>query len=251
MTVLLLKLAGPLQSWGAESRFTERKTRHEPTKSGVVGLLAAALGRRRTVSVDDLAALRFGVRVDQPGYYECDFQTEHTRKWDKNNLCWAFHDSLPLSHRYYLADAVFIAAFEGDNSLLRECADSLEHPAFPLFLGRRACPPATKVLLGLEGEMSLLQALKKAPWQASKRYQLRKRDEQSVKLEIFYDSASEDVRDDGGYEVVRDVPISFSQERREYSWRSVARSSLTVENPSYRPEAPEHDPWASLRERMD
>ena len=251
MAVLLLELAGPLQSWGAESRFTERKTRHEPTKSGAVGLLAAALGRRRTVSVNDLASLRFGVRIDQPGHYECDFQTEHTRKWDKESGRWIFKDSLPLSHRYYLADAVFVAAFEGDNSLLQECADSLEHPAFPLFLGRRACPPATKVLLGLEDEMGLLQALKEVPWQASKRYQSRKRDEQTVKLEIFYDSASEDARDNGGYEVVRDDPISFSQERREYSWRSVARSSVTVENPSYRPEMPEHDPWASLGERMD
>ena len=43
MAVLLLKLAGPLQSWGSSSRFTERGTEHEPTKSGVVGLLAAAL----------------------------------------------------------------------------------------------------------------------------------------------------------------------------------------------------------------
>ena len=90
MSVLLLKLAGPLQSWGADSRFTERKTRHEPTKSGVIGLLAAALGRRRTEPVDDLASLRFGVRIDQPGHYECDFQTEHTRVWDKPSARWAF-----------------------------------------------------------------------------------------------------------------------------------------------------------------
>ncbi len=77
MTVLLLKLAGPLQSWGSESRFTERGTRHEPTKSGAIGLFAAALGRRRTDSVDDLASLEFGVRIDQPGSFEGDFQTEH------------------------------------------------------------------------------------------------------------------------------------------------------------------------------
>ena len=75
MAVLLLKLAGPLQSWGSASRFTDRGTQHEPTKSGVVGLLAAALGRRRTASVDDLASLRFGVRIDQPGTLQDDFQT--------------------------------------------------------------------------------------------------------------------------------------------------------------------------------
>lgn len=83
MTVLLLKLAGPLQSWGSGSRFTERGTQHEPTKSGVVGLLAAALGRRRTDPVDDLAALDFAVRIDQPGLLESDFQTEHKRKWTR------------------------------------------------------------------------------------------------------------------------------------------------------------------------
>lgn len=90
MTVLLLKLAGPLQSWGSGSRFTERGAQHEPTKSGVVGLLASALGRRRTEPVDDLAELRFGVRIDQPGSFEDDFQTEHKRKWDPDSAKWVF-----------------------------------------------------------------------------------------------------------------------------------------------------------------
>ena len=42
MSVLLLQLAGPLQSWGAASRFARRSTENAPTKSGLVGLLAAA-----------------------------------------------------------------------------------------------------------------------------------------------------------------------------------------------------------------
>ena len=75
MTVLLLRLAGPLQSWGDSSRFTTRATRREPTKSGVIGLLAAAQGRRRTDSIEDLLTLRFGVRTDQPGSVVRDFQT--------------------------------------------------------------------------------------------------------------------------------------------------------------------------------
>jgi len=45
MSVLLLRLAGPLQSWGDSSRFATRGTRREPTKSGVIGMVAAALGR--------------------------------------------------------------------------------------------------------------------------------------------------------------------------------------------------------------
>ena len=47
MATLLLRLAAPLQSWGMDSKFETRKTNREPTKSGVVGLLAAALGIRR------------------------------------------------------------------------------------------------------------------------------------------------------------------------------------------------------------
>ena len=47
MSTLLLRLAGPMQAWGADSRFDIRKTNREPTKSGVIGLLAAALGLRR------------------------------------------------------------------------------------------------------------------------------------------------------------------------------------------------------------
>ena len=44
MSVLLVRLAGPMQSWGSQSRFSHRDTEREPTKSGVVGLLSAALG---------------------------------------------------------------------------------------------------------------------------------------------------------------------------------------------------------------
>ena len=47
MATLLLRLAAPLQAWGADSKFETRKTGREPTKSGVIGLLAAALGLRR------------------------------------------------------------------------------------------------------------------------------------------------------------------------------------------------------------
>ena len=53
MATLLLRLAAPLQSWGSDSKFETRKTDREPTKSGVVGLLAAALGLLWAVSAAD------------------------------------------------------------------------------------------------------------------------------------------------------------------------------------------------------
>lgn len=257
MAVLLLKLAGSLQSWGSGSRFTERGTEHEPTKSGVIGLLAAALGRRRTDSIDDLAALRFGVRIDQPGSFEDDFQTEHKRKWDACSNRWVVNTSksgsLPLTHRHYLADAVFVVALEGENDLLRNCAEALDAPAFPLFLGRRSCPPACRVLLEYREDGQLMEALRDHPWEASERYRNRRRFRNSefVDLEILYDKYA--LEDGEGYDVtLRDVPVSFSQEHRQYAFRIVSHATATVRNPDYIAPEPEieHDPWAALEKEV-
>ncbi|MGC5000756.1 type I-E CRISPR-associated protein Cas5/CasD [Streptomyces sp. DT195] len=73
--VLLVRLAAPLQSWGVASRFTYRDTHARPTKSAVIGLCAAAMGRERTDPVDDLAAMVFGVRADHPGTPVRDYHT--------------------------------------------------------------------------------------------------------------------------------------------------------------------------------
>ena len=81
MATLLLRLAAPLQSWGSDSKFETRKTDREPTKSGVVGLLAAALGLRRddTEGLARLNGLRFAVRADQEGSLLVDFHTAKSR----------------------------------------------------------------------------------------------------------------------------------------------------------------------------
>ncbi|MGW7142354.1 type I-E CRISPR-associated protein Cas5/CasD [Streptomyces xanthophaeus] len=77
--VLLIRLAGPLQSWGLGSHFTRRDTHSRPTKSAVIGLCAAALGLDRTADLRDealpLAELRFGVRADRPGVPVRDYHT--------------------------------------------------------------------------------------------------------------------------------------------------------------------------------
>ena len=96
MSTLLLRLAGPMQSWGVESKFEVRRSGTEPSKSAVIGLIAAAMGRRRDSSLDDLNQLMFGVRVDQPGVIQRDFQMVKNEKTSY------------LTYRYYLADAVFL-----------------------------------------------------------------------------------------------------------------------------------------------
>lgn len=216
MTVLLLRLAGPLQAWGDSSRFTRRDTTRFPTKSGVLGLLAAADGRRRTDDIEDLVALRFGVRVDQPGSLQRDFQTATN---------WSAGKSMPLSYRYYLADAVFVAAVEGDPSLLGGLADALDDPVFPLYLGRRSCPTSGQVSLGLR-DSGLEDALRVEPWRASAWYQHKQGPE--VELDLVVDAEP----GDQAVETRRDVPLSFSPERREYGWRDIARRDpVVVTNP--------------------
>jgi CRISPR system Cascade subunit CasD len=208
VTVLLLRLAGPLQAWGDASRFTRRDTRPFPTKSGVLGLLAAAEGRRRTDEIEDLVRLRFGVRVDQPGVLQRDFQT--ATNWERGA-------SMPLSYRYYLADAVFVAGVEGDGQLLGGLVEALEHPVFPLYLGRRSCPTVGRVSLGLD-ERPLEDALRAQPWQAASWYQHKQGPE--VELDLIVDAPE---AFGGPVETRRDVPVSYDPVRREYGWRDVAR----------------------------
>jgi CRISPR system Cascade subunit CasD len=170
MTVLLMRLAGPMQSWGTQSRFSIRDTDREPSKSGVIGLLCAALGRSRDEPVDDLARLRMGVRVDQEGIVRVDYQTAGgTHRRDEKYGVVTVGGELRTSQswRYYLADADFLVGLEGeDRELLRQLHDALAAPRWQIFLGRKAFPPGVPVWLadGLVEDIDLLTALMRYPW---------------------------------------------------------------------------------------
>lgn len=143
MSTLLLRLAGPLQAWGYDSKFETRRTGREPSKSGVIGLLAAALGRKRDESIEDLRELRFGVRVDREGQLLHDYHTVQMKS-----------GKTYVTHRYYLADATFLVGIESENKAwLEEIQHALLHPAFPLFLGRRSCVPSLPIALGIREEV--------------------------------------------------------------------------------------------------
>lgn len=166
MATLLMRLQGPLQSWGTTSRFDERDTQLEPSKSGVLGLVCAALGRDRSEPVVDLAALRMGVRVDREGVPMRDYQTATgvliaTGKADLRRTV--------VSPRFYLADAAFLVGLEGeDESLLARIHDALRAPVWPLALGRKSFVPGLPVWLadGLS-PLPLEQALAGYPRLAS------------------------------------------------------------------------------------
>ena len=207
MSTLLLRLAGPLQSWGENSRFNYRKTRSEPTKSGVLGILAAALGRRRTDPLDDLLQLQFGVRCDQPGDIVRDFQTE---------IDWRNNKSFPLTYRDYLSDAVFVAALGGEQSFICDLQEALLQPAFPLYLGRRSCPPEPGLVLGIS-EKDFVTVLKEEKIHANEKY--LERLPEVTRLEIVRDA----LPNEQTQEAIRDVPISFDMRYRQYGWRNVVR----------------------------
>ena len=224
MGTLLLRLAAPLQAWGAEANFDIRKTYREPSKSGVVGLLAAALGRDRRAAIDDLNALRFGVRVDQEGRLLKDFHIAHT---GKKNPC--------VTTRYYLADAVFLAGLESeDEAFLLHLDAALRRPYFPLFLGRRSCPPAGQLALGIR-ELPLEAALRAEPWQAAAWRQPKL----DPSLRIIMDRETSD----GLPARQKDLARSFDPEYRQYGFRLV--EELRRENKGAATTV--HDPLTELK----
>lgn len=155
MATLLIRLVAPLQSWGVASRFGDRDTMPEPTKSGVLGLVAAALGWRRDHVLDELAALRFGVRVDRPGRLERDFHTvSDVAKAPERPTDQIRSDANPLvTRRAYLADAAFTAGLSGDRSFLVEVLQALRTPRYPVYLGRRSFVPSEPVALPDDGPL--------------------------------------------------------------------------------------------------
>lgn len=231
MSVLLLRLAGPLQSWGSSSRFARRGTEIAPTKSGVIGLLAAAKGVRRTEPLTELLGLEFGVRLDQPGQILRDFQT--ARSLDGR-------ESAPLTYRFYLSDASFLAAVSGEAELLHGLDEALHQPRFPLYLGRRSCPPVGPISLGVH-DSTLDDALTSWPWLAAQWY--RRRAARTVRLEIIRDARpGEPVT-----ETVLDEPVSFDPAHRQHTWRSVLRRHVDVTNDlAERAGIAEHDPLSLL-----
>jgi CRISPR system Cascade subunit CasD len=174
---LLLRLAGPMQSWGTNSRFKIRDTGLEPSKSGVIGLLCAALGKPRDEAHPDnndkpslatLAALRMGVRVNREGMMKKDYHTAGGGRWSGKPYGVAkANNSAPetvTSERYYLTDADFLVGLESDDkALLRQLNAALERPRWQLFLGRKSFVPHWPIYLpngeGLRLNTKLEEAL--------------------------------------------------------------------------------------------
>ena len=220
---LLMRLVAPMQSWGVQSDFTHRDTGLEPSKSGMIGLLCAALGKPRDEAHPDnrgkptlieLANLRMGVRVDREGLLKRDYHTagkggylKASGNIEKKNLI--------VSERFYLADAAFLVGLEGDNlELLLGLDYALHHPHWFLYLGRKAFVPSEPVWLkdGLRENETLGAALR--DWRPRLRPQRKDHDEQMrLVLEVKAGERGEVTR--------RDQPVSFAKGQRQFDTRQM------------------------------
>lgn len=216
--ILFMRLAGPMQSWGVMSRFSRRDTGKEPSKSGVIGLICAAMGIDRG---DDrhpdflkLTQAKFGIRVLRGGVLQSDYHTASNvaiaDAKQKKDGTYTTKDT-ELSTRFYLADADFIAAFESDDrGLLERVQKALKTPVWQIFLGRKAFVPHAPVYFDdehaiLDGS-DLTNALKDLNLPERLGISLdEKRSDASQRI-VLEDEA-------GGSEIRQDVPLSFAERR--------------------------------------
>ena len=237
MSTLLLRFAGPMQAWGGNSKFDIRRTNREPTKSGVIGLLASALGMRRDERLDELVSLRFGVRVDREGILINDLQTVEGVKIEnkKNKILSAYKIFIGkkdpyMTTRYYLCDAVFLIGLHSDDeALMQRLEHAARNPAHPLFLGRRSCPPEGRVCLGLR-QMPLEEALKSEPSLIPPK---PSKPGEPQRARIVLD-------DPHGTARLNDLPVSFSPYNRQYAYRAAREMWNTF------PANDAHDPMLEL-----
>jgi CRISPR system Cascade subunit CasD len=199
-----------MQSWGTRSRFSNRDTGLEPSRSGVVGLLCAAKGIPRE---NDEALKQFGtdklamaVRVDREGRLMRDYHTaqEVLRASGKTT-----QDTV-LSERFYLADADFLVGLQGEQAILDELAAALRSPVWQLYLGRKAFVPSLPVCEGVyDGE--LIGVMQRHPWRKRRVRELPPAKPLRFVIEVSY----------GDGEPRQDVPLSFVSRDRRFAVRHV------------------------------
>ena len=212
---LLIPLVGPMQAWGSRSRFDDRDTHPEPTKSGVIGLICAAMGRGREADLSDLNALRFGVRVDAPGRAETDYHTAQDVMRASGS-----GGAAVTSRRHYLADARFLVGLSGDDlKLLLYIEGHLKNPFWTLSLGRKSFPLSVPPYLpqgSVRENVGLEQALKDEPWRA-----LRRREERPKQLRMIIETPEGDA-------VQSDLPLSFAWDNRAFGLRRFTAYPVTL-----------------------
>lgn len=150
---LTLLLDGPLQAWGFSSRFQRRTTELHPTKSGVIGLICAAMGLAKGspeehATLPELAKLKMSsIAIPRCGDVRRmeDFHTVLGTRRASGKM----NKDAVITRRQYLLDARFGVIMAGDRPLLERAAAALQNPVWGVWLGRKSCIPSEPVYRGL------------------------------------------------------------------------------------------------------
>jgi len=240
---LFLRLEGPLQAWGdQQSKFVVRRTAEALTKSGLIGLLCAALGVSRPEASDGwlskLCALRLGVRLDRPGVRWWDYHTVGAGM--RMRIAEGEGKSKPgamLTRREYLCDASFLVALQGEPGLIADLEEAIKKPQWTLYLGRKSCPPSRPLLEPLPEEQprhfpDLLAALTSIPWRRR-----LKNDQPPLTVDCLLDWGPTPEQPDAPDEALIWYDVPFSFEPPAHQPRFVLRRELLVGvNGEVRPE---------------
>lgn len=235
MKTILLKFGGPMQSWGTSSHFETRNTDYYPSKSAVIGVIAASFGysRDEDKKIEKLNELDFAVRIDQVGLLRKDYQTARKLKKDETYV----------TNRYYLEDAIFVVAISSeDDKWIEEIYYALKNPYFQPFMGRRSCPVQPDFVIDMV-ETGAIEALQNLEWQASDWY---KKGNKNYVADIY---ADKDLLSESGYTMRNDRVISFSQKERKFGPRFEARTAKIMRAENENQSEPEQfDCYGALEE---
>jgi len=149
-------------SWGDIAVGFERRSFPHPSKSAILGMVAAALGIRRDEEAEHqrlAEQIVFGVKLISPGIVIRDFHTVQVPEGDRKVRFSTRRDEMffnqekigtVLSRREYLCDSFAVVAIRfKDTSIvftLEDVKSALEKPKYHLYLGRKSCPPAIPLL---------------------------------------------------------------------------------------------------------
>lgn len=202
---LALYFDAPLQSWGYASKFDRRTTLAHPTRSGVIGLLCAALGvdRADTEGLRRLDALTVNVYAFKMGSRLTDYHTVgggYDPKTESQKICrrasGGTGDTVQ-TWREYLESARFGVVISGNAALVAEMAAAVQNPKWGVWLGRKACVPASRLFEGVFGnEDDARAALCKA-----------------AKAEGVVRTVREAATFEAGNDTVMDRPLDFAERR--------------------------------------
>ena len=243
LKTIVMVFRGPFQSYGTNSHFEIRHSDCYPSQSAILGIVAAAMGvhREEVNQIHELKSLKVAIRIDQIGHIASDY---HIAAKYKSN---GDFDRNYVTKRYYLEDAVFVVALEGENELVSKIHDYLRYPYFQLFYGRRSCPVNYDFLVGIYEE-SAIEQLHQQPWMAAKWYQKRIKQEK-VRLDIYADQ--ECLPKGKRKQLRRDRPVSFLQLGRKHEYRFEVHENIYVNNMYFKRPAIQitnHDAFAALGE---